>query len=154
MAVEGKEGNKFAVLMINYKQHEKTSVCMSALSPEKTSSEGLRFVFKIVQIPGEKNSFLPKSTSKNPLKLRSAFSIPKDIVYQPYITTLLLQTTFLIQTPPLFAKERKHLIRIRLTEEYCLLFHILPPWLKRNLTVAKAPGAVPSHSVGQSCPHK
>lgn len=100
-------------------------MCTSAWSPEKSSNGGLGFVSKIVQIPGAKNSFLPKSSCKYLLKLHSAFGIPKDIVYQPYSTSLLLQTTANCLFHPnttlvCEGKKNNHLIRIKLTEEYSL----------------------------------
>lgn len=109
-----REISKFAVLMISYKRHGKTSMYTSALFPEKSSNEGLRFVSKIVQIPGAKNSFLPKPTCKNLLKLHSAISISNERAYQPYITSMLPLTTFLIQAQPLFVKVKKHLTGIKL----------------------------------------
>lgn len=89
-------------------------MCTSALFPEKSSNEGLRFVSKIVQIPGAKNSFLPKPICKNLLKLHSPISISNERAYQPYITSMLPLTTFLIQAQPLFVKVKKHLTGIKL----------------------------------------
>lgn len=52
-------------------------VCTPVLSPEKSSSEGVKCVSQIVQVPGAQSSFLPNFTYENLLKLHCCLQHPK-----------------------------------------------------------------------------